>query len=231
MTNHRLQTAIWRFAGTDPAAAGQRHSKAERAKYRSSQQEIAIETLKTILRSRGDSEAAVEMVAGLAQERFENRRVHVGKLMDHGMARYMHDPNEESSYFVQLATSDGEKTLWGVDLQRALFSSGIKKGDDITISREELRHVDKFKNETGADGRPTGKKIPINAIWNRWTVGKLDEIREAAGEQISKNANDYRGMQPVIKVYDSKAPRQTDLAVPQLSRTDRPRGQEPHVVR
>ena len=79
--------------------------------------------------------------------------------------------------------------------------------------------------------------LPLNGpsaypdLLGRLGLHKLDEIREAAGEQISKNTNDYRGMQPVIKVYDSKAPRQTDLDLPQVSRTDRPRGQEPQVVR
>ena len=39
-----------------------------------------------------------------------------GRLIDHGVAAYRHDPHEPISYFVKIETPEGEREIWGVDL-------------------------------------------------------------------------------------------------------------------
>lgn len=58
-----------------------------------------------------------------------------GKLIDFGSANYQNDPKNKQSFFVELETFDGRKTkLWGVELQKALEDSNLKKGELIQVS-------------------------------------------------------------------------------------------------
>jgi len=58
-----------------------------------------------------------------------------GTLVDHGPDSYQHRPGKPASYFLKLATAQGERTLWGVDLERAVkqSQSGVKIGDELGI--------------------------------------------------------------------------------------------------
>ena len=58
-----------------------------------------------------------------------------GTLVDHGPDHYQHRSGAPASYFLKLATAQGERTLWGVDLERALKQSrsGVKVGDELGI--------------------------------------------------------------------------------------------------
>ena len=59
--------------------------------------------------------------AGRARRRPRSlQRAHHGRLVDHGVATYRHDPHEPVSYFVKVETPEGEREIWGVDLKRAL---------------------------------------------------------------------------------------------------------------
>ncbi|CAJ3073200.1 exonuclease V subunit alpha [Burkholderia pseudomallei] len=53
-------------------------------------------------------------------------------LVAHGAAPYQHDPSNSRSYFVTTRTADGkDRTVWGVDLARAVKTSGVQPGDAI----------------------------------------------------------------------------------------------------
>src|SRR5277367_2505096 len=62
-------------------------------------------------------------------------RVHLGRLIDHGAANYQHDPRADLSYFVKIETPEGERTLWGKDLERALAQSlsHAKPGSEVIV--------------------------------------------------------------------------------------------------
>ena len=75
--------------------------------------------------------AAEEAVRAEARARLQAPdRVHAGRLLDHGAANYKHDRHADLSYFVKIDTPDGERTLWGKDLERAVEQS---------LSRAEAR--------------------------------------------------------------------------------------------
>jgi hypothetical protein len=50
-------------------------------------------------------------------------RVVIGRLKEHGRANYQFEPHGSPSYYVQILSSRGVETLWGVDLERALAKS------------------------------------------------------------------------------------------------------------
>ena len=57
-----------------------------------------------------------------------------GTLLEHGAAKYNFKADEGSSYFVKYRVQGGEeKTVWGVDLKRAVEESQAKPGDRIRV--------------------------------------------------------------------------------------------------
>ena len=60
-----------------------------------------------------------------------------GRLVDHGIAPYEHNPQSRDSYFVTLENDKGERhTVWGVDLKRAMRDASPKIGDRISLQHE-----------------------------------------------------------------------------------------------
>ncbi len=65
-------------------------------------------------------------------EDFTDRRS--GRLVAHGAAPYENDPANSQSYFVTLESDSGkQRTVWGVDLARAVAESGAQLGDRIGL--------------------------------------------------------------------------------------------------
>lgn len=65
-----------------------------------------------------------------AQDEFTN----AGRLVEHGAAPYEHDPQKSDSYFVTLENDKGEqRTLWGVDLERAMKEATPEIGEKIGL--------------------------------------------------------------------------------------------------
>lgn len=65
-----------------------------------------------------------------AQDEFTN----AGRLVEHGAAPYEHDPQKSDSYFVTLENDKGEqRTLWGVDLERAMKEAAPEIGEKIGL--------------------------------------------------------------------------------------------------
>lgn len=61
-----------------------------------------------------------------AQDEFTN----AGRLVEHGAAPFEHDPQKSGSYFVTLENNKGDRrTLWGVDLERAM--KGAERAPEI----------------------------------------------------------------------------------------------------
>jgi hypothetical protein len=104
-----------------------------------------------------------------------------GRLIDHGVAAYRHDPHEPMSYFVKIETPDGEREIWGVDLKRALKESLTqpKIGDDIALRAVRRDTVTVQERERDADGKVVRQK-PVDTHRNRWVVEKQEFFAERA---------------------------------------------------
>lgn len=90
-------------------------------------------------------------------------------LITHGKAKYLHDKNNTASYYVTTRDNNGkEKTLWGVDLQRALAESGAKIGDKIFINHEGKKDVIVDAKVLDSSGQivDVEKKETIRNTWN-----------------------------------------------------------------
>ena len=55
-------------------------------------QQQTVDVLKQMLKARGDSDAAINMAAAAAPDKFKNHRVYVGKIVESGAAPFEHDP-------------------------------------------------------------------------------------------------------------------------------------------
>ncbi|WP_333900589.1 BID domain-containing protein, partial [Agrobacterium pusense] len=79
------------------------------------------------------------------------------------VAPYEHNPQSRDSYFVTLANDKGDqRTVWGVDLNRAMREASPKIGDRIFLQHEGATPV----------SLPDGTKAERNA----WRVVKGDEL-------------------------------------------------------
>ncbi|OYW61631.1 MAG: Ti-type conjugative transfer relaxase TraA [Rhizobiales bacterium 12-68-15] len=68
-----------------------------------------------------------------AQDEFTN----AGRLVEHGAAPFEHDRQKSKSYFVTLENDKGEqRTLWGVDLERAMKEAAPEIGEKIGLQHE-----------------------------------------------------------------------------------------------
>jgi len=119
----------------------------------------------------------------------------VGKLVDFGRESYRFDPHEEMSYFVQVQTREGKRTIWGQDLQRALSKSLTQPqiGDEIAMWRTGSDAVTVNRRNRNADGEVLNER-PMDAQRHRWVVEKSEffEARSAAAQVVRDQTIDSR---------------------------------------
>lgn len=191
-------------------AKGPQHPVDERKL--SPQQTTAVEALKAILHERGDTEKQVAAAVSIATERFQNNRVYVGKFVEHGSAPYEFNKTNEHTHFVRLATAQGERVVWGVDLKRAIEEGNVKKGDDVAIAYQGAKQVTITVKDRDDQGLVIGQR-EIQTKRNAWAVQKVETLRADALAKLNAAA-ERSSKQPVVKIYDPKAPRQTPQSVP-----------------
>jgi hypothetical protein len=104
-----------------------------------------------------------------------------GRLVEHGPATYRHDPHEPMSYFVKLETTRGERTIWGVDLERAFKESLTKPGigDEVGLRSVRQDAVKVRTQKRHADGELIERDLETHR--NRWII-ETREFFEARAE-------------------------------------------------
>lgn len=154
-------------------------------------------------------------------------RAYAGRILEHGSAKYNHDPDEKQSYFVRLATAAGEKTVWGIDLKRAMADSKARIGDGVNLEFKGNVPVTVEANKRDKAGKVIGKE-EIDTHRNAWEVTKSDKhkvveavaaavidakVQDPAQRQALKAAVDARlverakaGKVPTVTIYDKDAP-------------------------
>ena len=166
--------------------------------------------------------------AAAAADKFKNDRVYVRKIVESGAARFEHDPENDPSYYVTLQGPQGERTIWGVDLPRALLEGEATKGDEISLTYQGMQMVVVEVKELDAAGRPTGHLVEKAVERNTWNVSKLDKLQEIARERVLRSAeiaSNAKEKQPRLNVYDRSAPRRDrPVDVERTPRGDKPKG-------
>lgn len=100
----------------------------------------------------------------------KQRRPITGELLEHGRAPYQNEADNPTSYFAKVKTATGERTVWGVDLERALLESvsAPKVGDEIVLRQVRAEPVTVRAVERGEDGEVVERSK--NALRNQWTL-------------------------------------------------------------
>ena len=177
-------------------------------------QNIAITTLEAILRERGDSASMIAAAREEATARLQGERLVVGRLVEHGKARYGHEEQAEQSYVVRVATATGEKEVWGVDLARAMERSGANSGDAVALiqrAQERVTVQAPVKNEAGE----VVGMAPQPAKRNKWEILNLQTIGIGERDRVTAAAREATH-EPVVQVFDRTAAR-TDQ-IPDVAR-------------
>lgn len=107
-----------------------------------------------------------------------------GTIVDHGKAPYVHNPNNQDSYYVTLENADRQQsTTWGVDLERAIHESGAKKGDSVALQNRGSRPISVERPVKDEKGNVVGTKT-IHTHRNEW------EVKAAALQDTNRDAKD-----------------------------------------
>ncbi len=148
----------------------------------------------------------------------------VGDLVNHGAAPYQHHGDGPMSYFVTLETEQGRRTVWGVDLGRAIKESETQAqvGDRVELRsvRKDLVTVKATDRELAANEATESK----TTFRNRWVVEKegFFEKRAEAARSLRDDAlapqgaverhPELAGSYIYLKVAEELAAKQMDSA-------------------
>ena len=111
----------------------------------------------------------------------KSRGLLVGALVEHGRAPYRHDMKEPMSYYVKIETPQGDRTIWGVDLERA-FKESLSKpvaGDVVGLRAVRQEPVTVKARDRDAEGKLLRER-DLDTLRNRWIVEKREFFQERA---------------------------------------------------
>ena len=119
----------------------------------------------------------------------------IGRLVGHGAANYQFRASEDPSYYLKLLTSQGEKVLWGKDLERALreAQTAPKAGELIGARRVARESVTVTSKHRDGEGRVVAQQ-ERHAHRTRWIVEKVQFFAERAklARQVREDHVDVR---------------------------------------
>ena len=99
--------------------------------------------------------------------------VTAGVLVAHGPAPFNHDEKQNDSYYATVRTQDGERTVWGLDLERAIAESGVQTGQHIELEKGGSRSVTAQQRQFDKKGKELAPKT-VTSRRNEWFVSSPD---------------------------------------------------------
>lgn len=135
-----------------------------------------------------------EIEKGIVQEKVADKPVSnvvplrnfEGSLVEHGAAPYQFDKKEKQNYYVKLKTDQGEvKTVWGVDLERAITESGAQAGERIALQFLGKQKVEVMVNVKDAAGNVVGQEKALKDR-NTWNVEKAEAFLTKDPKEVVK---------------------------------------------
>src|SRR5580658_809 len=115
----------------------------------------------------------------------------VGRLQEHGRARYPFGASDDLSYYLKVLTDRGERTFWGKDLERAILHSvtGPTTGDLIGARRIDREPVTVTGRRHSAKAGAASAD-DLHTHRNRWVVEKIKFFAERA--QLARRVRDVQ---------------------------------------
>ncbi|TCG09610.1 hypothetical protein BZM27_04665 [Paraburkholderia steynii] len=108
--------------------------------------------------------------------------VTAGILVEHGAARFHHDPKENESYYATVRTESGDRTVWGLDLERAIGESGVQPGQRIELERGGSKVVTVKQRQFDENGHELAPN-EVESRRNAWRVSSPDLSQLLTPEQ------------------------------------------------
>lgn len=163
--------------GYEPTALEQERLVRAIARRRSAEKEEAsARPGATANREKKNGTRAPQAAPTAQRERaFQEGELIVGRLVDHGPARFEHKPNQPMSYYVRIETGRGDLERWGVDLERAIRQSLSRPGigDEVGLRVVGRDAVTVLAPKHDAQGREIGRE-ERDAHRNQWIVERKD---------------------------------------------------------
>ena len=169
-----------------------------------------------------------------------------GELVSHGEANYKYKSDSSPSYYATVKTSQGERTIWGADLHRAIAEAGVTTGEQVSLSKTATQPV------TVRDGHEA-----IETVKNTWAVQSLDarkqktadrskiilavsdavavekgvseNDRKRIAEGVRERLNATPKMPPAISMYDNQAVQSP--AITPVVDSEKTRKKAPELIR
>lgn len=168
------------------ASKASRHLASDPAVELSPAEQQRIEELREQMVQRGLSEQRIQSMTDAARDRYAKDKTYAGRVLEHGPAPYQHQPGNEDNYYVRLDTPIGERTVWGVDLPRAMQEAGVTQGSTAVLEFQGRKAV-----TVDAPVRDDAGKIIDYAkketFRNAWQVIALDRLpAENRAETLAK---------------------------------------------
>ena len=152
----------------------------------------------------------------VAVEQLNQKKMHVGKLVDHRAAPYKHE-----------------------DLERTLKEQNIIKNDDIVLTYKGSNKVEVNTKEIDPKtGLPTGARVQTLANKGKWEAQSLSKLKETTEKALTKNDKTKLQIQhntdiqnqkfhkPKLTAYDANAPKQQPVQQPQIKTQERTKNKD-----
>ncbi|MDR6496273.1 putative RNase H-like HicB family nuclease [Paraburkholderia terricola] len=99
--------------------------------------------------------------------------VTTGVLVAHGAAPFNHDEKQNPSYYATVRTASGERTVWGLDLERAIGESGVQPGQRVELEKGGSKTVTALQRQFDEKGTELAPKS-VGSRRNEWLVFSPD---------------------------------------------------------
>jgi hypothetical protein len=163
-----------------------------------------IDGMGALLKHRGHGVDFIEATLAEVENRMRRQRVHVGELLEHGVAPYRGDASKDPSYYVTLKTAVGLETVWGKQLGEAIQQGAVKQGDQVVLVNTGTRPVDVSEQALDKGGQSAVRRK--TAALNEWAVRPIDRLSTLERADVARQA----GAEPALQVYDPKAQRRAE---------------------
>ena len=118
-------------------------------------------------------------------------KVVIGTIINYGTAPYKFDESNNVSFYLNIRNGDTTRTLWGLDLERALTESSYDIDDEVAIydrGRVPVQVMAKIRDEEGRVVR----QEPRMVIKGAWHIGTLAEYIDARVQKARRNQPQQR---------------------------------------
>ncbi|WP_321899473.1 LPD7 domain-containing protein [Paraburkholderia heleia] len=126
-----------------------------------------------------------------------------GELIAHGLAPFNHDPKHKNSYYATVRTQAGERTVWGLDLERAIRASGVQVGQRIELEKGSSRQVTTLQRQFDSKGQEIDPK-PVTSRRNEWLVSSPDVAGLPTREQRQQMASVRREINEQRRINEAR---------------------------